>query len=242
MSLPGWSGTDYGDGFDQMKNIIRAYPAMPFIAPFAVFIVLLGLKGVIPLGINWQYPIQVLFVSAVLLVTSRGLIKERPQNVVGSVFVGLAVFVVWVGPDLIWPSYRHHWLFENSVTGVARSSLPIAYRSNLTFLIFRLVGTAVLVPIIEEVFWRGWLMRYLINIDFFKVPLGTYSRNAYWLTAIMFAVEHGPFWDVGLMAGLMYNSWMIRTRKLSDCIIAHSITNLALACFVLFSDHWEYWL
>src|SRR5262245_11590035 len=126
MSLPGWCGIACGDGFDRMKNLIRAHPAIPFITPFATFIVLLGVKSVIPLGINWQYPIQVLLVTAVLLVTSHRLINQRPQNVVGSLFVGLAVFAVWVGPDLIWPSYRHHWLFENSVTGAARSSLPIA--------------------------------------------------------------------------------------------------------------------
>jgi hypothetical protein len=225
-----------------MKKLFAEYPAAPYVAPFAVFVLILALKGTLPFGPKWTYAILVLLVVATLLLMSRREISWGPRNPVGSILAGLLVFVVWIGPDLIWPSYRQHWLFENSITGKAESSLPVALQSDTSFLIIRLFGTAVVVPIIEELFWRSWLMRYLINTDFLKVPLGTYSAMSMWVTAVLFATEHGPFWDVGLVAGLIYNRWMVRARNLSDCIIAHGVTNASLGLFVILRGHWEYWL
>jgi CAAX prenyl protease-like protein len=154
----------------------------------------------------------------------------------------LLVFAVWVGPDVLWPSYRSFWLFQNSLTGTVQSSLAPALRSDSAFLVFRILGSIALVPIIEELFFRGWLMRYVIRPDFTSVPLGAYAGRAFWITALMFAVEHGPFWDVGLLAGIFYNGWMIRTRSLADCILAHAVTNACLAAYVIGIDKWEYWL
>jgi CAAX prenyl protease-like protein len=225
-----------------MKRLLDEYPVISYVAPFALFLVILGLKDVFPLGIQWTYPIQVVLVSALLLAVSRREMSWAPQRPLGAVLVGLLVFVVWIGPDLMWSAYRHHWLFENSLTGKAESSLPVELRTDTIFLIFRMFGTAIVVPIVEELFWRGWLMRYLINADFMKVPLGTYSAIAMWITAVLFATEHGPYWDVGLLAGLIYNWWMLRSRNLSDCMIAHGVTNAALGVYVVVRGHWEYWL
>jgi CAAX prenyl protease-like protein len=99
------------------------------------------------------------------------------------------------------------------------------------------------VPILEELFWRGWLMRWLIDSkDFERVPLGTFAPAAFWLTALLFASEHGSFWDVGFAAGIVYNWWMIRTRNLWDCILAHAVTNAVLATYVIGAGQWQYWL
>ena len=100
----------------------------------------------------------------------------------------------------------------------------------------------ILVPIIEELFWRGWLVRWIDNPgDFTKVPLGSMSRLAFWATALLFASEHGSLWDVGLVAGLIYNVWMQRTRSLGDLIVAHGVTNACLSAYVVFGGKWNYW-
>jgi CAAX prenyl protease-like protein len=88
---------------------------------------------------------------------------------------------------------------------------------------------------------RGWLMRWLIRGDFQSVPLGAYTRSSFWITALLFASEHGPFWEVGLAAGVAYNWWMVRTKSLGDCIVAHAVTNAVLSAYVVFTDRWEYW-
>jgi CAAX prenyl protease-like protein len=106
----------------------------------------------------------------------------------------------------------------------------------------RILRAVVLVPIIEELFWRAWLMRWLISPRFEQIKLGAYAPMAFWVTAILFASEHGPYWDVGLITGVIYNWWMVRTRSLGDCILVHAVTNACLCGYVVATKHWEYWL
>ncbi len=109
-------------------------------------------------------------------------------------------------------------------------------------LALRFVRAVLIVPIIEELFWRAWLPRWFDRAkDFREIPLGQYSRAAFWLTAFLFASEHGALWDVGLAAGLLYNWWMKRTRSLGDLILAHAVTNACLSVYVLTRGRWEYW-
>jgi CAAX prenyl protease-like protein len=160
----------------------------------------------------------------------------------GSILLGTAVFAVWIGPDVLWAGYRDHWLFQNAITGELTSSLPDSMRIDMMVLLCRTIRAAVLVPVIEELFWRGWLMRWLIDDDFEKVPLGAYTTRAFWITALLFASEHGPYWEVGLLAGVAYNWWIIRSKRLGDCIVAHAVTNALLSAYVIAAGKWEYWM
>jgi hypothetical protein len=108
--------------------------------------------------------------------------------------------------------------------------------------VFRTLGCVAIVPLVEELFWRGWLGRWLVNSDFEKVSLGAYTRSAFWLSAFLFASEHGPYWEVGLLAGIAYNWWLMRTRNLADCVLAHAVTNACLSAHVLITGQWQYWL
>lgn len=181
-------------------------------------------------------------VAVVLLLCSRRLLTLRASRLGASLLLGVAVFLIWIGPDLLWSGYRQSVLFQNPLTGTARTGLPAQVRTSAMFLFFRIAGSVVLVPIVEELFWRAWLMRRLISQNFAAVPLGTYAAPAFWITALLFASEHGPYWDVGLLAGIAYNGWMVRTRSLADCILAHAITNACLAAYVLLAGAWDYWL
>src|SRR5215467_2638049 len=112
-----------------IKKLLIEYPMLRFAAPFLAFILMLGLKGILPLSTRWQYPTQVVLVSALLLVVSRPLLRVKPGRPTASIVIGLLVFAIWTGPDAAWPGYRHLRIFENPVTGSAVSSLPIALRS-----------------------------------------------------------------------------------------------------------------
>jgi CAAX prenyl protease-like protein len=219
------------------------YPALPYIAPFATFLAFLTLEKIVPLGTETLYPIRVLVVTAVILLWSRGVLDFRVKNLAGTVLLGLAVFVMWIAPDALWLGYRSSWLFTNSILGHVESSAPLGARSNLLFTAFRVAGCVLLVPVLEELFWRGWLARWLIDPhDFRRVPLGSYTASSFWIGSLIFASEHGPFWEVGLIAGIAYNWWMCRTRSLGDCILAHAVTNGALSAYVLLTGQWQYWL
>jgi CAAX prenyl protease-like protein len=220
----------------------RKYGALPYVLPFAVFLLFVGIQDRIPLDESIEFPLRFCILAGILWFFSRHVIDLRVRNFLGSSIVGVAVFLIWVGPDLLWPEYRSHWLFQNSIMGKLHSSIDQEIRTNRIVLVFRTLRAVLLVPIIEELFWRGWFMRWLIRSDFEKIALGVYAPFSFWITAILFASEHGPYWEVGLIAGIVYNWWMIRTRSLGDLIYVHAVTNACLCAFVMATGRWEYWL
>ncbi len=222
---------------------MQRHPAIPYIAPFLTFLAIMGIEKAVGAPAVWMYPVRVIATLAVLLAVSREQLASRPKHTIGSIAIGVLVFVIWIGPDVVFgPHYRHSWLFENSITGVAASSIPLGLRHSIWFLALRTASCALLVPPVEELFWRGWALRWMIASDFRKVPLGAYQATAFWTVALMFAAEHGPYWEVGFIAGVVYNWWMIRTRNLTDCIIAHAVTNGLLSAYILATGQWQYWL
>jgi len=180
--------------------------------------------------------------TLVLGLVARPALDFRVLRWVPTLLVGAAVFVIWIGPDLLFPNHRHSVLFENVVLGMDRSSLSEGARGDPVVLAMRVIRSVVIVPIVEELFWRGWMMRWLIDADFRRVPLGAYTAFSFWAVALLFAAEHGPYWDVGLVAGVIYNLWMMRTKSLGDLILAHAVTNACLGAYVIAEGKWEYWL
>ena len=224
------------------RYIGAANPSWPYVVPFVAFLAPAVLGARHFLGPGLSYPLSAVLALAALLLWSRSVLRLCASRWAASLVLGVAVFVIWIGPDLLWPGYRSHWLLQNPLTGVAASSLPVTLRTSAGFLAWRVAGSALVVPVIEELFWRAWLMRYLIARRFESLPLGVSTTAAFWISALLFASEHGAYWDVGLVAGVLYNGWMMRTRSLADCILAHATTNACLAAYVIHTGQWQYWL
>ncbi len=203
---------------------------------------LLALRSVLPLPDLADQVLRITVMSAVLWFIARPVIDLRVQNLVATIAIGIGVLIVWLAPDVLFPGYRHFWLFENALMPKAASSLSIDGTLSWPVLALRMIRAVVIVPIVEELFWRAWLMRWIINPDFEKVPLGKYTAMSFWIVAALFASEHGTYWDVGLAAGIIYNWWMVRTRSLGDLILAHAVTNFGLSVYVIAFGKWEYWL
>ena len=218
------------------------YPSLPYVAPFLVFMVLLLVAPSLPIDQRVRAVGRVAILALALWVFSRRVISFEAPHWLSSISLGVGVFALWVAPDVFLPSWRGSWLFSNGLTGRIEGVLPEAARADTLVLVLRCVRAVILVPIIEELFWRAWLPRWVDSReDFRRVPLGQYTLAAFWLTALLFASEHGAMWDVGLAAGLLYNWWMRRTRKLGDLILAHAVTNACLSAYVLTRGRWEYW-
>jgi CAAX prenyl protease-like protein len=213
-----------------------------YTAPFAVFLGFLALHSVAPLPPRVDEILRLVVLSLVLWLVARPVLDFRMVNWLGSAALGIAIFVLWILPDTLFPGYRHSVIFQNALTGQTATSMTPGALADPLVLALRGLRSFAIVPIVEELFWRGWLMRWVINPDFEKVPLGTYARNAFWIVAVLFAAEHGPYWDVGLAAGILFNWWMVRTRSLGDLIFSHAIANLSLSVYVIAAGKWEYWL
>lgn len=209
--------------------------ALPWVAPFAAYLLFLALSGWV------AYPLRIAVVTAVLAFVSRRVIDASVVRPAASVAIGIAVFALWIAPDVLVPGWRAHWLFTNEFMGSATSSAPESLRSNGWFVAMRVFGCVAVVPVIEELFWRGWLARWLIDQDFERVPMGTYTTASLVIGSVFFASEHGVYWDVGLATGLIYNLWMRSTKSLGDLMLTHAVTNACLSAYVLATGKWEYW-
>ncbi len=218
------------------------YPAIGYVAPFAVVILFVAITPYLQLPAFWLWPLQVVVGAVVCFLCWPRDLSMRPAFPIASIAIGVAVFVIWIAPDVLAPGYRNGILFSNGLMGQPHSSLPLEAQRSWWVLAWRMARATVVVPIAEELFWRGWMMRWLINPNFQRVRLGTYAPLAFWLTALLFASEHGPYWDVGLVTGIIYNAWMVRTRNVGDCILMHAVTNFVLSAYVLKTGNWQYWM
>jgi len=234
-----------------MSDSVAATAAVPdsssatktieWVGPFVVFAIWLLIDKKLPIANPTKEALRDLVLVAAIFGLSRRVVPRTAPRWLASVGLGIGVFVLWVAPDYIVPGWRQNVLFQNGVTGRITTSIPPSELST-TMLVLRTARAALIVPILEELFWRGWLPRWIQDSDFNRVPLGQYTPLAFWATAALFAAEHGPFWEVGLVAGVIYNWWMRRTRSLGDLMIAHGVTNLALSLYVIESHQWSFWM
>ena len=212
-----------------------------WIGPFVVFALWLAVDKSLPIANPAKEILRDGLLLASIVYFSRRVIPRSAPHWLSSIALGLAVCALWVAPDALFPAWRSSWLFQNAITGHLKTSIPPEELTPL-MLALRTARAALLVPVLEELFWRGWLPRWLQDTHFSRIPLGQYTPFAFWSTAVLFALEHGSYWEVGLLCGIIYNWWMRRTRSLGDLILVHAVTNLALSLYVMATGRWTFWM
>jgi CAAX prenyl protease-like protein len=108
------------------------------------------------------------------------------------------------------------------------------------WLVFRVIGSVITVPIAEELAFRGYLCRRLIASDFQDVPMGKFTWFSFVLSSVLFGILHGR-WFAGTLAGLAFALVLYRHKRLSDAVWAHAITNALIAVYVLSTATWTMW-
>ena len=225
----------------QSSTSARTDGTIAWVGPFVVFAAWLLLDKHIPLANPWKEVVRDGVTLASILVFSRRVLPRSATHWKASVAIGVGVCALWVAPDVLIPGWRSSVVFQNGVLGRVTVSIDPRELTPL-MLALRTARAAILVPVLEELFWRGWLPRWLQDPQFNRVPLGQYTPLAFWATAVLFAAEHGPYWEVGLLCGMIYNWWMWRTKSLGDLMLVHGVTNLALSVYVIATHRWEFWM
>lgn len=150
--------------------------------------------------------------------------------------IGLLALIIWVAPQAFFNAPARTDGFQPGFFG--ESGFP--YWGNVGLRFFRLV---IIVPIVEELFWRGFLMRFLVNeSDFRSVPIGTFTMKSFLITTAGFCLEHSPTdYPAAIAVGLLFNGVAYWTRSLTACVLAHAVTNLALGIYVMKTGQWGFW-
>jgi len=119
------------------------------------------------------------------------------------------------------------------------AAAPVALR--VFWILSRIFGSVLIVPVVEELAYRGFLMRRLVNADFETVPFKSVPWSALAITAIVFGATHGALWMPGIAAGLAFGLIAIRRGRLSEAVAAHMTANALIAASVLGWNQWQLW-
>ncbi len=217
---------------------------LPRVIPFAIYILFLILGNFLaPIMTNfgihpkWLYLIRVATVIGALVYLWRNFVelnKMPPlQDFLYAAVSGLIVFVVWIFP---YPS----WLVAGVDAVAVNPTQGLNDIESILWLSTRIMGAALVVPIMEELFWRSYIMRRYDGVDFLKVNPETLSGFAYVGSACLFALEH-ELWLAGLFAGLVYGELYKTYKNLWIPIFAHAVTNCVLGIWVVLTGNWQYW-
>ena len=228
--------------------------------PFLVFVGLTFFQGKVgPTSPYWVYLGKTL-VGTWLIWLSRPWVPEMEWRFSGAaVLVGVGVFGLWVGLDGLYPSLSqlaHDWLGPPlRAAGLARWAPdpgtppapwnPLARfgpHSGLAWLcvVGRLGGSSLVVPPLEEVFYRSFLYRYLVKVDFLALPLARFRWRPFLAVSILFGVSHYE-WLPGILCGFAYQGLVCWKGRLGDAMTAHALTNLLLGLWVVSRGAWQFW-
>ena len=220
-----------------MKKFFRQ-PWIPYVVPFAVFMLLTQAAIFLPQYKHLFYLGKTSITALLLFYWRHAYLKETtvPLQVgewllaLGS---GLLVLGLWIGAEKLVPRLAGGTGFNPHLFGWSPPG---------TFLLaaVRLSGAVLVVPVMEELFWRSFMMRYLIDRDFSAVALGAFTWFSFLGTAVLFGFEHFRLLP-GIAAGLIYGGLLAYRKKLSLCIVSHLVTNLGLGLYVLVTGSWQYW-
>lgn len=213
----------------EQKNLLR------YLLPFLTFMLLTELQRFgTATSVFAIYALKTAATAAVLYFCFRG----RPEEIPGTwdfraVLLGLLVLALWIASAALIPGDR-------TIT-FDPSSLP-AGGWRVAGILTRIAGAALVVPVMEELFWRSFWMRYWIRKDFLSVPIGSFTVFSFALTVIAFTLVHKSWeWPGTLLTGILYGAYLVKTRNLKSCILAHGVTNLGLAIYIILTQQWYFW-
>jgi len=215
-------------------------PWLPYVAPFVLFLLLSTVDShVPPAAFPLFYAVKIALVG-LLLIALRGYFPEARPGGGGwaaATALGLVLFFLWIAVDRHTP----HFAFLGTRTGFNPNREIATPAGIVFFLLVRFLGLVVVVPIIEELFYRGFLLRFVSDADDFRrVPVGTFSALALGVNVVLFALSH-PEWLAAAIFALALCLLLRWTKNLFTCILAHGVTNLLLGVYILHTGQWQYW-
>ena len=252
-----------------VDRVARAYPHAPFLAPFLTFVALMILDRICP--DSWRtytYATRTFASLYVAWIFRRHFPPLGRLHLEVAIPVGLLVAVGWVEVHHFFAGcspadapcgmlglfgieyrfegfnwYRAHACFDcKPATYFVPGEHFDSALALWAFLIIRIGGAATAVPIVEEIFWRGFMLRLFINWHRFEdVPLAKFTLLSFLGTSLLSAVQHQPQWEVGILCWMVYNGVFYWKRSLACCMVMHGVTNLALYIYVYHAHDWRFW-
>jgi len=211
----------------------RVDQAPAYIVPFLAILAAGMVASAASSGFEWGYGLRVICAAAALWYFRSAYSQLNWRIGWEAPAVGAAVFVIWIAAERFAP----HIASLPMPPALSMATAPV----RIAWLLLRIAGAIVTVPIAEELAFRGYVLRRLKSADFESVDLRSFSLIPLVLSSLMFGVLHGQRWIAGTIAGMLYAMVMRRRGSLGDAIVAHATTNALIAALVLSGGSWSLW-
>jgi exosortase E/protease (VPEID-CTERM system) len=206
-------------------------PTAAYLMPLLAILAAGALSQAASSGFEILYPLRLMAGLCVLALYRRKLTALDWRWSWRGPAVGVLVFLVWI--------VAAHFLLVQSAMPAKLATEPDALRG--FWIVSRIAGSILVVPIAEELAYRGYLMRRLTKSDFESVAFHSVRWPALTVTAIAFGLAHGVLWLPGIAAGLAYGLILVRRSRIGEAIAAHATTNALIAATVLGWNQWQLW-
>ncbi len=190
---------------------------------------------------HWIYPLQAVLCLALLIFWRRQYHFGKPRLIGFAMVFGLIGIAIWLVPSWLGWQDRSGETGGFDPTVFNQQTHPVVSWSVLAMRFLRLV---VVVPFVEEIFWRGFLMRWLIESKkrWDEIPIGTFGHLSFWGTTVMVGLAHaGPDFLVALIWGALIGFVTLRAKNLWAPVVAHAVANLALGIYIMKTGSWGLW-
>jgi exosortase E/protease (VPEID-CTERM system) len=209
-----------------------ADPTPAYLMPFLVVLASAMVTGAFSAGLDWLYPVRVVAAVAALWIFRRHYSTLRWSWSWPAMALGAVTFVVWLSLVPAASAHTDGWPAPLQTASIPWSA---------TWLILRIVGYVVTVPIVEELAFRGYLTRRLMGADFAALPVGIFSWSSFLLSSALFGAFHGAYWLAGTVSGMAFALALYQRRAFGDAVQAHATTNGLIALYVLTTGRWSVW-
>jgi len=207
-------------------------PEGAYLLPLLFLIATALVTGLFTTDFDYLYPLRVV-TPLIPLCIFRSYYKDLRWSWSWSpILLGFVVFVLWVALEPP-PS-------QETVAVIPSALAEMPSWAAAFWLIARVLGTVVVVPVAEELAFRGYLLRRLIDADFTAVSPKQFTLISFLVSSIAFGALHGR-WLAGILAGMIYAAAQYRRGEISDAIVSHAVTNGLLAVYVLVFGQWAFW-
>ena len=217
---------------DEMEN-----PTAAYLLPFLMLLGVALFTSMFASSVDLAYPLRAVAAVCALYVVRRyfrgwrATVLSAPAPTFALV-IGALVGVAWL---VTAPSQ------PGAVTAVSSAFRELPVWVFAVWLGFRLVGSVVVVPLCEELAFRGYLLRWLVARDFTSVSFKSWTPFAVVASSLAFGVVHER-WVAGMLAGAAYALVQIRSGRLRDAVVAHGVSNAVIAAWALLAGDWSHWL
>jgi len=220
-----------------LRRKLAESPEFARIAPFGCYAVFTFFQSEFtPAGKFWFYICKTLL-GAWLIWEIRPFVKEMRWRLSWEALVaGAGVFIIWVGLDGLYPR-----LVKLDAGANPWQQFGPGSALGWLYIVVHVAGMTVIVPPVEEIFYRSLLYRYFVKIDFLSMPLGRFHLLSFIVTSVIFGLMHPDRWVAGILCGLAYQGLVVRKNRLGDAMTAHAITNGLLGVWIVWKQAWTFW-